>query len=358
MKKRALIINLIMSALLLSSCGKAEEIPPVAIETEASEMSYTFSYAAIDDVSIIKKLKCTYVQTNEQEVSFDVTGKYVDKVYVKSGDTVKKGDLLCELSSESLQNSIDSLEYKIKKNELKLSYLDNQELLDRQDIWIANIYYGQSLEATNEKLAQLEKNYESQRISYKDALEFDKEELSLKKKELNNSRLYATMDGVVMDLKSDLEGSTSKEGDVIMKIVDSSDCLFEISEPDYMNYFNEGDIVTMTIVYTSAAGDYELTPYEIDSWTLDKQVFEVISSPDNVSIEVGTTGTIKLTTELKEDVLSLPTECVHEANEEAYVYVMNDDGMREVKWIKIGLIGDSKTEILEGLNEGDKVIKK
>ena len=49
----------------------------------------------------------------------------------------------------------------------------------------------------------------------------------------------------------------------------------------------------MSIVYGSASGEYELTPYNISSWG-EIQRFDILSGPENEGIDVGTTGTLKL----------------------------------------------------------------
>ena len=75
-------------------------------------------------------------------------------------------------------------------------------------------------------------------------------------------------------------------------------------------------------------------------------------------IEVDAMGTLMVVTDKKEQVLTLPSESVHKAGEEYFVYVMGEGGVREVKWIEIGLLGDKTIEVLSGLEEGDRVIQR
>lgn len=339
------------------ACGNEAEVPVVVVQAENEAASYTMVSVTRNDVVLTKNVKCTYVQTSDQEVSFNVTGKLVDKVYVKEGDSVKKGDLLCSLSSESIEKEIATLEYKVKRNELLLSYADNNEILDKQDVWLAKMYQGLSDEDCKKKIEDIEKSYQKLRVTYNDGLEFDREELAKKQKELKDSRLYATMDGIVYKITSKLEGSTSKADKVVMTIVDNTDCLFKTEVPEFADKFKDGEVVNMSIAYSSAAGDYELLPYDMENWD-EAQLFSVFSGPETASIDVGTQGTIKLVLDTKTNVLMLPTGCVHEADGQAYVYVLNKDNMREVKWIETGLYGDDSVEIISGLEEGEKVVRK
>ena len=356
MKVKNFAYLLLASAIVFSGCGEVEEPPLVIVDSEDDVVSYSLVQATIEDVVKTAKIDCYYSQTTEQEVCFDVTGKYVDKVYVKSGDTVKKGDLLCELSSSQLEVDIEDLEYNIKKNEKQLEYLDRNEALTIQSMYAegkmpgdAIIEYGNNLKKQNDKIRQ----------SINDSLEFDRMELSAKRTELKNSRLYATMDGVVYKVKDYLEGSTSKKDEVIMTIVDNTNCVFEVRNTDTINLFEEGELVYMKINYSSASGEYDLLPFEMDKWAENgKMQFSVFTKPENAVIEVGAMGSIKITEEQKQNVLSVPSDVVHIAGDEAFVYTLTPDNVREIRYVNIGLVGDERTEILDGLTEGEKVVKK
>ena len=75
-------------------------------------------------------------------------------------------------------------------------------------------------------------------------------------------------------------------------------------------------------------------------------------------IEVGTSGTIQFVMSKKEQVLCIPVTTLNEADGKYYVYVVDETGMRQVKWVEVGLIGNTTVEILNGLEEGEKVIRR
>lgn len=352
------VLTILGVAMLAAGCGPQEEAPTVVVDSEESVISYSLVNASMDSVVLTQRLDCTYVQTNDQEVSFDVTGKFVDKVYVKNGDDVKKGDLLCELSSSALEEEIEKLTYNIEKNELKLSNLDMNEALDIQDRWVAVEGMGFfDPDSVNESVVAIKENYDRQRVLINDALEFDREELALKKKELANSRVYATMDGRVYKLKDHLEGSTTKAGTVIMTIVDRDNCLFMVKGIEGKEYFKDGEYVDMNVSYSTASGDYLLLPYDMDNWT-ENMMFSIYTGPDTGSPEVGTMGTISVVVEEKDNVLSIPRDVLHLAEDKAFVYTLSPDNNREIRYIEVGLIGDDRVEVLSGLTDGEKVVKK
>ena len=348
-----------LSSVLISGCGKKAEDPLIIVQNSDDEVVYDFINCSKDNVYLTTNMKCTYKKNGELEVYFPVSGKIVDKVYVKKGDQVKKGDVLAELSTGTLEQQIAELEYKIKRNELLLSYIDEEEKLNSQTIWI-NYAWGDfpmSEDARDESLEALEKSSDDKETGYNDTLEFDRLKLQKLRSELAQSRVYASFDGVVYSMAENLEGSTSNIDEVIMTIVDDAEGYFESDLMEYAQYFSEGTTAELNITYGSASGTYEVIPDGIDNWT-DTMRFVVYSGDGISKCEAGTMANIKLVLEKRENVLALPYGCVHMADDEYYVYVVNEQGIREVKWVEVGLIGNDMIEIVGGLEEGEKVIRR
>ncbi len=330
------------------------------IDNETSDSLYGLTSVTKDDVLLTKSLTATYMQLNEQTVSFGVGGRRVSKVYVHPGDSVKKGDLLIELAQDNLREQIDELEYKISKNELQLGYLDSAEKFEEQSAYNNSVYNDPDIDEDDIKRYQdnqdsIDRSYRYKREDLNDELEFDRKKLAELKNEYSSGRICSDMDGIVYTIADGLEGSTSKKDVVVMTIVDNTSGRFECKEPDYASYFHENEPVEMKIVYGSASGDYEVIPYNMSSWG-ETQMFEVFSGPDNEGIDVGTSATIKVVLDERRQVLTLPVGAIYYADGKPYVYVLDENEFRQIQWIETGLIGDEKVEILSGLNEGDKVV--
>ncbi len=347
--------------LLLTACGKVEEEKMVVVDNSPEEALYALIPVTREDVVLTRSLNAIWVQDEEQKVSFPVGGKKVTRVHVCQGDSVKPGDLLVELSSSNLQEEIDQLEYRIKKNQLSLGYLDTAEQFERADAYNNFVY--NTKEIKDEDVEQYEKkedaiseSYRYQREDLSDEIEFDQKKLAHLKADLTGSRIYSTMTGTVYSVATDLEGSTSRKDEVVMTIVDGSTGHFEMKEPDVISSFQEDVPVPLNIFYGSAAGSYEVVPLHMDSWG-EVQQFAIESGPDNDGIDVGTTATITLTLDRRDRVLSLPSGTVYRADGKPYVYVLDQNGFRQINWITTGLVGDDRTEILSGLAEGDQVVK-
>lgn len=356
------ICLLAAASLMMTGCtSEQEEGGIVVIEHETEDIAYDFGVAELSDVYKTEKFRCTYRQMDEQEVSFSIGGKLVDQVYVKEGESVTKGTLLAELSSEDLERSIEDLQYRISKNELSLQFLETNENNEISSMWVNYLYFsGKSKydkESLDTRIENLQKNNKYTREDLSDALENDRKALAQKRKDLSNSRVYAEIDGVVYKLKSNLRGTTSKADEVIMTIMDTSGCLFETQVANADKIFREKESVSMNISYGTGAGQYELIPYDMQNWG-ETQLFEILEGPEGASIDVGTSGTMQVITDRRENVLTVPLNAVHTADGKAFVYVLGADNMREVKWVETGLYGDSNVEILSGLAEGEKVIRR
>ena len=362
--ERRFLIGILIATLGLSMTGCATEEEGealVVVSNEEEEYVYTLVDVKRGEVVLSESLTAKYVQTKEQEVSFNEGGKKIEKIYVREGDHVKAGDILAEVSVGNLEEDIARLEYEIKKKELQKSYLDTHEEFDLTSSYHMLVYNSkceeEDVEKQQERDEDIKESYKNQREDYEDDLEFDRAELLKLKNELQSSRLYATMDGMVYRVERDLEGTTSKKGEVIMTVIDGTEGMFAMEEPDYAQYFKDGESVNLEITYSTAKGSYEVMPYQVETWG-DLQYFSVYDGPENDGIEVDTTGTIHVVLEQKDNVLYLPNECIYVADGKTYVYVLDDNNMRNICWVEIGLEGDRNTEIISGLQEGDTVVKR
>lgn len=360
--RKAICCTAIAMCIGLSGCTAVNpDENMVVVDQEVSSIAYEFALVEKGNVTKTEKIPCTYRQTNEQEVAFAISGKYIDKVYVKEGDTVKKGDLLAELSSEELERNIEDLQYAIKRNELLLEHAEVDEAYDLSGLWVNFIYFSggtsEDEKNLNKNLDAVKRNYRYKNEDYQDALALDKQKLADYQRDLKASRLYASMDGVVYKLKNRLERSTSQKDEVIMHIVNTSECIFETTSPEAVKSIKEGELLEMSIVYGDAAGTYEVRPWHMSEWN-EKQYFEVVDGPDNTGIEVGTSGSMKIIIAEKQNVPCVPMDAVHSADGKSFVYMMDEDGMREVVWVETGLVGDNMVELISGIAEGDKVIRR
>ena len=357
--KRILAMACALCMLTGCTAAEVEEENIVLIEKEKEAIVYDMAVVTVADVVKTEKVKCIYQQVNEQAVCFEVGGKRIDKVYVERGDEVTKGQLLATLDTGNAVDRIETLEYQIARNELTLEYSQLNEDYEISTLWLNYIYNSNGSDAAEEALkanvAQIQQRYEYSREDCQDAIDLDRKELQKLNKELKQANLYAGMSGTISFQKSNLEGSSAVAGEEIMHIIDSSECLFAVEGTKYAEYFSADTKVAMSISSGTGAGDYDLIPYNMDTWE-ERLLFAIADDDGSRTIEVGAMGMMKVVLGERKQVLSVPVGAVHVADGKSYVYVLGEDNVREVKWIETGLMGDLYAEVISGLSEGEKVI--
>ncbi|OQY32920.1 MAG: hypothetical protein B6241_09685 [Spirochaetaceae bacterium 4572_59] len=73
-------------------------------------------------------------------------------------------------------------------------------------------------------------------------------------------------------------------------------------------------------------------------------------------IKSGMFASIRLITELKESVLSVPSESLVEGSEGVFVYVVSSENRAVQRMVETGLSLDGRVEIISGLSDGDQVV--
>lgn len=351
----------LLLACSLAGCGVKEQKTDdlIITEQETPKEQFNLVMASVGDVVLTKDIKCVYRQTRDQEISFSVSGKKIARVYVETGDNVKKGQVLAELVNDQMEERIAELEYQIRRNQLLLSFSEENENNENSSRWLQVIYRSGMSESDWESFynsqEQLHERYRLQRQDYQDSIDLDTMELEMLKKEKAVGYVYAEMDGTVSWEKQDLEGSTSTRDEIIIKIIDGSDCLFIVEGNEYASFFQEGVLQEMNITSGTGAGKYQVIPYRMEDWG-EQLSFVLTSEYGDSIIEVGAQGNIKLVLDKREQVLCLPSSAVHMADDKAYVYVLGEGNIREVKWVETGLWGNNTVEVTGGLEQGEKVI--
>lgn len=75
-----------------------------------------------------------------------------------------------------------------------------------------------------------------------------------------------------------------------------------------------------------------------------------------VDLESGDRGTLTLTLDTREDTLYVNSKAISRADGRAFVYYIDEGGMRRMQEVETGLETGKLTEILSGLDEGDEII--
>ena len=360
-KKRLGMVLGVAAVCLLSGCAAntPEDDKIVLIESEVAPIEYSMGVTSVTDVVALKNVSCVYQQVNDWNGFFEVSGKQVGKVYVEKGDMVTEGQLLAELNLSDTEQKIKELEYRIERNKIRLEYLEQtrDSKIQQERFKYANYPGWEEWEnksfAEVEAEIQLEYQYEIE--DCQDAIVADEAKLPALVEERKTSKLYAGMDGQVTYIRQGLQGAYCRENQTVITVTDDTKKVFEVKEPEYGRYFMTGTVTDMTITVGEGKGDYELVPFEMEKWG-ESLYFSIKSGGEDAAVTLGDSGTMKVVTGKKTDVLAVPALAVHRADNREFVYVVGESGLRELKWIETGLHGKDYVEVFGGLEEGDKVV--
>lgn len=354
-KGRMVIFALILIiGQVLTGCALLpdEEIRPSPVVHTMAKTEYELEIATKRDLVNFKNINCTYEQLKDEALSFGIGDLGVSKVYVETGDEVKKGDLLAELHMGDIDDQIYRLRHQIKVNEITLDY--TKELMrleiEKQLLLFENGSLNQEL--YHKEVANIRDSYTATINNIEETLYLDNLALDANKAKRDQGRIYAGMDGIVTYVKPALLWRDSIKDEVVIRVIDNKQFAFK-ADTEYSSYFQEGDIVDITLrlggkVYEAKVTHDRENP-NIIYFELLEPVFE---------LGVGARGTVTLILEEKNDVLSVSKGAIRSTEEFQYVYYLNEDGIRSMKKVTVGMETSEFVEITSGLETGDIIIKR
>jgi RND family efflux transporter MFP subunit len=296
---------------------------------------------------------------NSANIDPTITGT-VTNLAVSVGDKVKKGQLLFEIENDDLGvnvtkaysaylQALQSLETaKASKQSAHLAVLD-----DATGKTILS--YQRKYEAAKLGLSAAEENVKSALENYQNAQE-----------DYADRKVIASIAGTVnaINIKngddlSKLSSGSSREVPIIIGDLNTMKAYVEVSEVDIVNVILEQKV--------------NLTFNAIDNFTLTGKVekmdalgtdsdgvvsYNVTISLDSLDAKIkpGMTVSAAIITNTKENVILIPNNAVKTENGTYYAEVKTKEGVFERRNIKVGLEGNSKTEVASGLAVGDVVV--
>ena len=330
---------------------KEEGVKNVLMIKTQDSVEYQMALVQKADIVNLETMYCTYSQRVGEELTFGQNKLEVEAVYVEVGDQVKAGDLLAEAKLDGIDDQIRELEYSIELTKLKVNSLKKQHQLNLE---LQNIYYdyGQLTKAQyQDEVTRAKKEYQFQLSTYEDELYLTKLKLSNAEVKRDAGRIYAGMDGIVSYVYSGLFMNPTNVDQIAVAVMDQSQCAFKATS-EYAQNYQEDEPVTL---FLSDGSSIETVVSH--SETKDDVVYFQLLYPD-FELTVGARATTKLILEQKEDVLVIPKEALRKSKDSYYVYMQNEDGMKVMQPITIGISGNGKTEVTSGLSDQDIIIVK
>lgn len=257
-------------------------------------------------------------------------------VGVKVGDKVKRGQALMKLDTTRLNSA-----YQIARANYRAAEANAQEVLDA----LKNKDSDETFSEKNMRTAA-----EAARDRAWDAL------LSAQK-DLSDATLIAPFDGVVTILNSESPGVNIMAGVPQVILVNPESMYFEVSaDQTEVSMLKPGakaeviidafpdDLVSATVTFVSIAPDTTEagTVYPV----------RLLLEGDTLKYRIAMAGDAKFVVSQRSDVLYVPSGFVNSDSKGSYVLT---EGGKNKKYVVVGIEGEDRTEIKEGIDVGEEV---
>lgn len=339
------LIAAAVSAIMCLSAGGCYLLPDEeevldAPTVKASDVTYSTVTAKKKDLE--KKIVATGTVTaeNQYTLSYEKQSGTVSKFYVKAGDKIKKGDVICDLDTYDLDYQIEEKQLYLEKAKLKV------------DI----IYEGGGSQA------EIDSAYVDVQL-----LEKELEKLQAQKED---SSLKSPIDGVVSSLSDVRAGDNVNPGQTIATVIDTS-ALYIAIQPDDLTQYDIDTEVRIRIgedyydgvvfMTPKKLADYQAEQNEdhnnVDDTGIDYQADTIyVRFKDTAPAEaVGQLADTILVLDSVKDAIVISNNLIKKVDGTKVVYVLKN-GEKTAVEVETGLSTGSQTEIRSGLNEGDEIV--
>ncbi|MFZ5652743.1 MAG: efflux RND transporter periplasmic adaptor subunit [Bacillota bacterium] len=369
MLKKLLAVAFVLSLTVTAAgCGKKEA--PVQAE------------ARVQTVSVFKVAKSD--MTNKLTIGGKISPMEEIKVVPKSpgkvarvncdvGQAVAAGAVLIELENSDIQARLDSARAALAVSEANLEKARAQLEKNRIQVDDAKRNF-ERRKALFDAGAASQSDFEAARSGYETAQKdydinaaglassqasVDQSRASLRQAEvdLENSLVRSPISGLVASRSVNAgEFITNSTPAVVVVNIDSVEVSASLAE-DEINHVKLGQEVNVSITAASPApfkGKVSKVSPAADAKSKTYPVWVSIPNPQKV-LKPGMFAEIQLATVKRQGVLAVPADAVLERNGHNVVFVAEGEKAVEKK-VKVGLAGDGKKEITEGLAEGESLI--
>ena len=308
-------------------------------------------------------------------VGAQASGK-IEKLYVKVGQEVKKGDMIAQIDSTTQKNDVDSAKARLNSYKAQLSAANvSLKIAEKQYNRMKTLQ--QKSAASSEELEDAQDTYEAAKSKVTEIESSLKEaEISLSTAETNlgYTKITAPLDGMVVSVPVK-EGQTvnaAMSTPTIVQIADLSqmEILIEISEGD-IGSVQPGQKVTYTTL-SELNKVYETTLNSIDpglTLLTNGEYTEVVGSSEAIyyygrlvvpnkegKLRIGMTTQNIIYVASAENVFAVPLLAVKDGESGKYIEIL--EGEEKIRRVPVttGVSDGLRVEISGDVSEGDKVV--
>ena len=280
----------------------------------------------------------------QAEVAAKVDGR-LEKVYVKEGDRVAKGDVLAIL--EQVDTDANLLN-------AKGSYLDAQTNLRKAETDLARY---EKLYATGAVSQQVVDDYRYARDNAAAKLQAASGNLQSMESKAAGTVIVAPADGIIAK-RYYQEGYYAKAGTPLFAVADISMLKTTIHIPEWqvssVQVGNEASVMLPAYPDKKLLGKItSIAPVaDLPAHTFAAEV----SVDNNEGLLAGIYANVVLTATPKTNMLTIPVNAIIMRDDQQTVFVADEKGIVQRKVLSIGYTDDKVAEVLDGITENDLIV--
>ena len=290
----------------------------------------------------------------------------VSDVYKEAGQMVRKGEVIATVKVVPEMGQLSSAESRVSVAEISLAQT-RREFGRTETLHDKGVVSDEEFEQGRTDLQKAEEELQNA----KENLEIVKNGITSRYKELSNTQIRSTIDGMILDVpikvgNSVIQANTFNDGTTIASVADMSNMLFRgnVDETD-VGKLHEGMPVKLTIgalqnVELDANLEYVSPKATEDNGVIMFEVKAAVKIPADVFVRAGYSANASIVIESREGVLTLPESTVEFEGATTYVYLLTSaediaEQTFDKREVKIGLSDGINIELTEGVTADDKV---
>ncbi len=275
------------------------------------------------------------------------------KVAFTEGQTVKAGDLLAQIDPRPFQAALDQAKAKKAQDEAQLQ--NAQRDLERStDLAQRGFAPRQTLDQQRAQVDQ-----------FTAAVQGDDAAIESAQVQLGYATITAPITGRTgMRLvdQGNIVHASDQNGLVTVNQVQPISVVFTLPEQELPGINRELAKGQLTVVATDRDskeeldhGKLTLVDNQIDPSTGTIRLKATFDNPQG-SLWPGQFVNVRLLLRTDTNMVTVPGDAVERGAKGLYAYVVKDDGKVDLRWIKVGTMGDGIAVVEDGIKDGEKVV--
>lgn len=302
---------------------------------------------------------------DEVEIKPQISG-IIAELHKEAGQTVRKGEIIATVKVIPEMGQLSSAESRVSLAELSLAQT-KREAERTEALHAKGVVSDEEAEQSRTELNKAKEELRNAREN----LEIVQKGITSRYKELSNTQIRSTIDGMILDVpikvgNSVIQANTFNDGTTIATVADMSNMQFQgnVDETD-VGKLHEGMDVKLTIgalqnVELDAALEYVSPKATEDNGVVLFEVKAAAVIPENVFVRAGYSANANIVIENREGVLTVPESTIEFEEGKSYAYVLtstegNDEQTFEKREVEIGLSDGIRVEIVSGITVDDRI---